>query len=245
MVMQKNANNETGTEMLQDFIDYISENNKISDVISYISRMNRDYGKYLHHADQLTEIERLNIVILYDYMIEEYGSMTYEARMKKWGKEPLFFELAEECIDRLHKENLNNLKQNSSKHQIREAETLMLSILDIPGEKNITSIQREGYANQYTVPAVLLPKEKESIKDLMMFDFLLLITGREGKCIVSSQADKRSSSSEICGFNILPIGLWQPMLADDLEELVYTTPSGVTMQPEDGVKLICRPRERF
>lgn len=209
----------------------------MSDIISFLAVKNASLLCY--QGDIPVQVQD-EILEFYDYFMENFDEITYQARMENWGMEPYIFRLAESIIAERELQEQARYVASLTEFERHEAETLCDTIFEIRKERRLT-VSSEISSFWYDIPKTMPRDYLEEARGIILFACARAI--KERGAVVVRTLDK--NKAKVFGVRVLPNGMWSPISKEEMFEAATHTPTGIQLEPEEGVEYTEIMREKF
>ena len=228
-----------GKTILEQFQNFISEHRKVSDIITFISIQNARFIG-LSGTDKISEEKKMELHEFYDYFMENFDDLTFEARMENWGQEPYIFRLVESLMEEEERQLLENYVATLPICIKKEARTLCDTLFSIREHRVISYVTKEDRGT-FEIPKTIYHSELKEARDTL---YLICCYIVEELGVLTVRL-RKEDHDEIFGIRILPIGIWSPIGKEEMQKAHCTGPNGIVLEPEADVVYTDIMRERF
>lgn len=228
-IQQNNYDFPTEGTLMEQFNTFIKKYNKINDIIAFLSVSNASFLA-LHSAGAITENKKEELIDFYEYFMENFGEVTFEARMHNWGQEPLVFRMGEQFLHERYEKQRKQFFKSLSKKALEEASSLCDILFQIRKERHFSFVT-EDYAFTFSLEKTIPKVQLKEAKDALLYTCAIMISGHGAvtvRCI-------DENSTEIFGIKTNKKGLWVPISKKAMLDAHTMTPNGIRIAPEEGV----------
>lgn len=226
--------NMTISEQFRNYLDKTGR--KVSNIITFLSLQNVRLSGIMGNKgmDAIPEYLQEELADFAEEFMETFGDVTYDERMRKWGREPLVLVLgqhfSEVFLYRKQKAELEAVSEDIR----REASTLADKIWNIREDRELTfmlNVSPEGLPERLHIEKYEPKEFLDMIYTFVLYDCTVLIMAGGGLVVRVMKKD----GVEIFGVRSDMAGSWIPLTADEMLDAHTLCGDGTRLEPEDGV----------
>ena len=231
----------TNGTILQQFHEFLQENRKKSDIITFLSVISSRLSQNINNMTVELEYEVLEFT---NYFMNEFYDLLYDEIMKKWGQDPFVIRLATAILHERYISERRLFIQNTPDLIRKEADTLFQTLFNIREDRIFSFYfgdEGDETEGMLELPKKI-PKDKlQNAKDELLFICIILIK-KNGFMSVHLLKDDHE---EVFGIKTVLNGMWIPVGKDEMKKIYLTTPEGFELEPENNVVYTEIKREIF